>query len=72
MDIFVAVLAWQVADLQAAATLVSLPADGQRMGSTATGIASLIVRRVPLLTATLEYYSIKYSTEYWSNKTTRQ
>jgi len=37
VDIFVVLLAWQVADLQTAATLVSLAAVGQHVGHTTTG-----------------------------------
>jgi len=39
MDIFVVglVLAWQIADLQAAATAAPLPAASQHVGSTASG-----------------------------------
>jgi len=40
MDISVVVLAWKVADLQAAATLVSLPAANQHGGCTAQWLVS--------------------------------
>ena len=45
MDIFVAVLAWLIADLQAAAIVVSLLAVGQHV------VASLVICQSPLLTA---------------------
>jgi len=37
MDIFVVILAWQIADLQVVSTGVPLSADSQHVGSTATG-----------------------------------
>ena len=52
MDIFLVVLTWQGAYLQATATSAAMPTANRHVYYTATGIASLAGSRSPLLAST--------------------